>query len=223
MTTESIPMGEAVNWGWNKFKENAVFLVVVQIVALMLPAFVEHFGKAMARNSFMESIIGLVVFIVTTTLELGLVKIALRILDGKPVEFANLFDSFDLVPWYAVVRFLMIVACLIGLFLLIVPGIMLLLRLWFIAYVTYDERPKGVDALQRSIDITRGFTFDLFLFLLLLIGVNILGALCLGVGLFVSLPVSVLATAYVFRHLKAYSDARSAPATAPATPSTPSS
>jgi uncharacterized membrane protein len=215
MTTESIPMGEAFGWGWNKFKENAPLLVAVQFVAIVVPTFVQHFGMSMARNAFMELIINVVVFVVSATAELGLIKIALRILDGRPVEFANLFDSFDRVGWFAVARFIMMVGVGIGLVLLIVPGIVIALRLWFIGYVTIDERPVGLDSLQRSIDVTRGFTVDLFLFMLMLVGINMVGFICLGVGILASLPVSVLATAYVFRHLTAHTGAAAAQAPPP--------
>jgi len=203
MNTESIPMGEAVSWGWIRFKENAPLLVGVQFVALVVPTFVQHFGTAMARGAFMELVINIAAFVVTATLELGLIKIALRIIDGQPVEFAHLFDIFDRVAWFALARFIMMVAVGLGLFLLVVPGVVIALRLWFIGYATIDEHPPGLDTLQRSVEVTRGFTFDLFLFALLLIAINFLGALCFGVGLLVSLPVSLLATAYVYRHLAA--------------------
>jgi len=203
MTTDSIPMGEAISQGWIKFKENAPLLVAAQLVAILVPSFVEYMGNAMDRGAVLEVIVNLAAFLASCTLELGLIKMALRILDGQPVEFANLFDSFNLVGWYGLARFLMMVAVGIGLFLLVVPGIVIALRLWFIGYSTIDERPMGLDCLQRSVEVTRGFTLDLFLFALLLIAINALGALCFGVGLLVSLPVSVLASATVFRHLAA--------------------
>ena len=58
-----------------------------------------------------------------------------------------------------------------------------------------------VSALKRSSAITRGVKWDLFIFGIMFFGLNILGVLCLLVGLFVSIPVSALAVAFVYRKL----------------------
>ena len=94
------------------------------------------------------------------------------------------------------------VAIVMGLVLLIVPGIIMMLRLWFVGYVLVDERTGPIDAIQRSWDITRGHTMDLLVFFLVLVGLNLLGAVCLGIGLLVTIPMSGLAMAFIYRDLK---------------------
>ncbi len=200
MTTDSLPISESVSWAWNRFRENMALLLAVSAVSCIVPALLEWIGEH-AFSGFVEAWMGIVHFIVVTTISLGSAKITLRIRDGKPVEFANLFDSFNRVPWLMLATFIMMMGTFFGVIFLIVPGIIIAIRLWFIAFVTIDEGCNAIDALKRSWDITRGFTFDLFLFCLLLIGVNILGFICLGIGVFVSMPVSWLATAYIFRFL----------------------
>jgi uncharacterized membrane protein len=200
MTTDSLPIGESVSWAWDRFKENMPLLLAVSAVSCFVPAFLEWIEER-AFSGFVESWMGIVHFVVGTTISLGAAKITLRIRDGKPVEFANLFDSFNRVPWLMLATFLMMMGTVFGMLLLIVPGIIIAIRLWFIAFVTIDEGCNAIDALKRSWNLTRGFGFDLFLFALLLIGVNILGFICLGIGVFVSMPVSWLATAYIFRFL----------------------
>jgi len=200
MTTDSLPIGESVSWAWDRFKENTPLLLAVSAVSCLLPAFLEWIGER-AFSGFVEAWMGIVHFVVVTTISLGVAKITLHIRDGKPVEFANLFDSFNRVPWLMLATFLMMFATFFGVLLLIVPGIIIAIRLCFIAFITADEGCNAIDALKRSWNITRGFGFDLFLFALLLIGVNILGFICLGIGVFVSVPVTWLATAYIFRFL----------------------
>ncbi|MDH5627817.1 MAG: hypothetical protein OEY69_05940, partial [Candidatus Krumholzibacteria bacterium] len=75
-------------------------------------------------------------------------------------------------------------------------------RLWFVGFVVVDEAVGPVEAIQRSWDITRGRTMDLFLLFLLLVGLNLLGIVALGVGLLVTVPVSGLSLAFVYRELK---------------------
>ena len=58
-------------------------------------------------------------------------------------------------------------------------------------------------ALSRSADITKGVRMDLFVFGLLIVGLNFLGLLALGVGLLVPAPISMVAGAYVYRQLDA--------------------
>jgi uncharacterized membrane protein len=200
MTTDSIPIGESVSWAWDRFKENAPLLVAVSAVGCFLPWFLE-FIEERALSGIVEFWMGIVHFVVVVTINLGIAKITLRIRDGEPVEFANLFDSFNRVPWLMLATFIVMIASFIGMIFLIVPGIIIALRCWFIALVTVNERCNAIDALQHSWDVTRGFTFDLFLFGLLLIGINILGFICLGIGLLVTFPVSALAVAYIFRFL----------------------
>jgi uncharacterized membrane protein len=89
-----------------------------------------------------------------------------------------------------------------GLILLIVPGIIMMLRLSLIGFVLVDERTGPIDAIQRSWDMTRGHTMDLLVLFIALLGLNILGLCCLFIGLFVTVPMSGLAMAYIYRELK---------------------
>jgi uncharacterized membrane protein len=89
----------------------------------------------------------------------------------------------------------------------------MMLRLWFVGFVLVDERVGPIDAIQRSWDITRGHTMDLLAFFIVLVGLNLLGLICLVVGLLVTIPVSGLAIAHVYRELKPRSVA--APVTPP--------
>jgi len=57
---------------------------------------------------------------------------------------------------------------------------------------------------------------DLFIFFLILVGLNLLGAVCLGVGLLVTVPMSGLAMAHVYRTLKPKAAVASPPGPTPA-------
>jgi uncharacterized membrane protein len=49
--------------------------------------------------------------------------------------------------------------------------------------------------------MTRGNTWNLFFFGILIGLINILGLLCLVVGLFITVPLSMLASAFIYRKL----------------------
>lgn len=86
-------------------------------------------------------------------------------------------------------------------FLLITPGIIVGLRLSMFKYYVIEKNMSPVDSLKASWELTRGKTFDLFLFALARLGVVILGLLVFLVGVLVAVPVVEIAKAKVYKDL----------------------
>jgi uncharacterized membrane protein len=84
---------------------------------------------------------------------------------------------------------------------LIIPGIILSIRLSFFDYLIVDKNSRIVESLKRSWEITKGSTLNLFLLYLLLGLINLLGVFALIVGLFWSIPTTMIAEAFVYRKL----------------------
>ena len=95
----------------------------------------------------------------------------------------------------------MVVLVVAGLFLLIVPGIYVAVRFQFYGFFVVDEKTGPVESLQRSWEVTDGRVWSLLWLDLILVGINILGMLLFLVGLFVTVPITTLALAYVYRQL----------------------
>src|SRR5690606_24140896 len=89
----------------------------------------------------------------------------------------------------------------VGLVLLIVPGVILAVVYAFYGFVIVDRGEPVLAALQRSAELTRGHRGELFLFGVVLLGLNLLGALAFGIGLLITSPVSLIAAGYVYRRL----------------------
>ncbi|MEA3324328.1 MAG: hypothetical protein U9Q37_04220 [Euryarchaeota archaeon] len=64
-----------------------------------------------------------------------------------------------------------------------------------------DKGLGPIDALEKSSEITIGVKWDLFIFGILLGILNLMGFACLVVGLFVTIPVTMVAMAFVYRKL----------------------
>ncbi len=77
------------------------------------------------------------------------------------------------------------------------------IRLSKFPYFIIDKGRNPIDALKDSWAMTRGSTWNLMLFNLLLLLVNLLGALAFGVGLLATIPTTQLAHAFVYRKLSA--------------------
>lgn len=93
------------------------------------------------------------------------------------------------------------VIILLGLILLIVPGIIAGIMLMFVGYLVIEEKLGPIDALKKSIALTKGNRWKLFQLSLLTLGLNILGFLAILVGLFVTVPVSFLMAVHAYRTL----------------------
>jgi uncharacterized membrane protein len=198
-----IPIEKAVRFGWDTFKKNVEFILAVEIAALFAVAIVNWAAALTEKiSAYHEVAIAVADFVLSMIISLGALKIALKYRDGKKVEFANMFDGFGILPAFMAAAVLSSLAVGLGLMFLIVPGIVIGVRFMFYGLVIVEEEVGPIESIQQSIRITSGVGFDLFLFMMLLAAINFLGVLALGLGLFVSIPVSYLATAYVYRDLK---------------------
>jgi uncharacterized membrane protein len=204
MSTQStgIPIGDAVQYGWETFKKNAEFILAVEVAAVVTLAVVNGAaGWLEGISEFHGAVMAFANFVVTMIVHLGAVKIALKYRDRENVEFANMFDSFGLLAAFMAAAVLTDLAVGFGLLFLVVPGIIVAVRFCLAGFLVVDEECGPIEAIQRSIRLTEGVGIDLFLFGMLLMGLNILGMLVFLVGVFVSIPVTILAAAYVYRHI----------------------
>lgn len=133
---------------------------------------------------------------------LAALRIALRLADGRPIGDLDLkvllagYFPFLLTH----ILFGLIVAA--GMILLIVPGFIWGITYGFAPVLVAADGYDPVEALRESRRLTRGHRQALFSFGLLCLGVNILGALALGIGLFVTIPTTVIAMVHVLRRLQ---------------------
>ncbi len=94
-------------------------------------------------------------------------------------------------------------AVMTGLFVIVsvIVSIYIGIRLQFYEFFIVDKNEGVISSLKKSWQITKGNVLKLSFFLLLSAGLNILGSIFFLVGLFVSIPVTMLAYAFVYRKL----------------------
>jgi len=186
-------IGEALSYGWKKLQENLRPLVSAALAILAVNLIFWLLGRG-----FLVSLIG---WFVSLLITLGLIRIALKIVDGEPVETADLFQRADLALPYFVASVIVGVVVGIGLVLLVVPGIYLAVTFGFFGYNIVDKEHGIIESIEQSAAITRAQKWDLFAFGVVLFFFNLAGAIALGVGLLITVPVSMLALAYVYRKI----------------------
>ena len=135
-------------------------------------------------------------------LPIGLIRVAVKLCDGIRPRFRDLFPGPSMVLSYIWGSLILSLASSTGLLLFVIPGVVVLLQGGFFPYFVVDKKAGGWRAIELSRKMTKGSLANLLLFYLLLAGVNILGALCLVVGLFVTVPVTMIAQAFMYRQME---------------------
>lgn len=75
------------------------------------------------------------------------------------------------------------------------------LALWCYPLALVDQDLRGLEPLRESMRLTQGYRLQTFLLWLVLTVINVVGALPCGIGLFITLPLSVLTLAVAYCRL----------------------
>ncbi len=202
-THKHFSKSEAIRYGFEKAKQHLFFFIVLFLIWIVVSALygglnVLFLTQVGSEGSFLTSLIN---WIFSSILTLGMISIALKIVENKKPEYKDLFFlDWKLLFVYIISNLARGLAIVIGLILFIIPGIIIAIKLQFLEYLIVDKK-MGFEAFNKSWEMTKGVKWNLFVFGILLLLINILGVLALFVGLFVTLPLSLIATAFVYRKL----------------------
>lgn len=202
MANHHFSKGEAIRFGWTTTKDNLSLFIKI-----LLPVAFIFIGLGIMREALEESApvasfaISMVSWIFGIFIGMGFIKIVLDLVDGRKPIMDQFFSQrllFFKYFWTSILYGLIVFA---GFLLLIIPGLIWIFKYQFAAYLVIDKGIGPRDAIRRSGRITQGAKWDLFLLSILLQWINMAGILFFVVGLFITIPVSMLATAYVYRTL----------------------
>lgn len=216
---KSFSITDAFRFGWETFKKEWTFYIGITFLVIAISAIARLIAGA-------SGLLGFVLMIGAILLEwwlyAGVTRITLRAHAGLPVSFEMLFgESWDTLYRFALAMIVAGILIVVGYVLLIVPGVIVQVMLLLFAFAIVDKGMGPIDALKESRRLTKGNRWQVFWFLLLMVLANAVGAMLAGVGLLVSLPVSLLALTYVYKALDKRDDVVPAPAPAPAPVETP--
>ena len=94
---------------------------------------------------------------------------------------------------------------IIPIILIIIPSVYISVRLQFYNYFLLDEESGIIESIKRSADISKGYVGELFLLGAVLSIIILISIIPLGLGLIFSIPLSTMATSYVYLKMKATS------------------
>jgi hypothetical protein len=202
MKTKKFYRGEAIRFGWTTMKTNLWFFIGLLILMVALGIFPGIIAGVVSKKApILSSLISVGSWVLQIIIQMGLIRIALKFCDNEEGEYADLFSCYRLFFKYLLGTILYALIIVGGLMLLIVPGIIWAIKYQFFTYFIVDKGLGPIESLKRSSAITKGSKWNLFVFASLIMGINLLGALCLLIGLFATIPTSMVAMAFVYRKL----------------------
>jgi len=202
---------EAISFGWEQAKDKLLFLAGLAIIVFGVPSLLSYVGVELRPlTPVTAALFDIASMIVQFILDIGFVYILLKIHDKQEYAYKDLFAKARLFVRYIFATILYFLVVLLGLILLVIPGIVWGIKYSFYLYAILDKGLGAQDALSLSGKITKGSKWNLFFFGLLLGLINIAGAIVLGVGLLVTVPLTALAWTFAYRKLLASYERRSA-------------
>jgi uncharacterized membrane protein len=161
--------------GWAVLKRFALELLAVGVVWALL---------GLPTGYLKESVFGLAYHVlVLGPVSFGGMYAFLRAARGERPEVNDLFAPFRSDYWQVVLANVLVGAIVsIGFVLLIVPGVIALVRLAWVAYLVVEERRPALEALRESWERTRGHGGAIFGIELLALPLVLVGLALLVVG-----------------------------------------
>ena len=90
----------------------------------------------------------------------------------------------------------------IPILIIIIPLVYISLRLQFYDYFLVDGESNIVEAVKKSMAITKGYVMELFLLGAVMSIIVLVSIIPLGAGLFISIPLATMVNTYVYQKLK---------------------
>lgn len=197
---EQFSIKEAFSYAWETFKQNWQLFLIISIISAVISSPQNKIDRPYSIEPIM-TLVGLIFVVLSILVSIGKLKVTLRVYDKEKPEVLDIFRYFRYFWRYLGAGILYGLLVTAGFILLIVPGIIWAIKYSQIFNLIVDKDMTIMESFKKSGQLTAKVKWQLFLFGLACLGVIILGAIALGVGIFVAMPVTWIAGVYVYRHL----------------------
>jgi hypothetical protein len=201
-------IGEILSLAFEGFKRTWGVLIgafVVDAILTQIPGGISNgivasgaIDQGSAAQVIIQLVLTLVGLAVGAFMASGLLKIYITAARGGQPNFGDLFSGGSKMFSILAVQILMGLAILLGLILLVVPGIILALGLSYSTYFVADADMGPIDAMKASWAATTGSKAKLFLFGFVAFFIAMGGVLACCVGVFPAVAITALAQAMIY-------------------------
>jgi len=201
---------------FNLFKANWGILLGSLFIVVLVSVLFSPLTKRMDMVGVLATFASIAVDVV---LQVGLLRIALDIVDGKQVHISQLVSEYRIALRYFGATILYMLIMLGGMLLFIVPGVIWAIMFGQYRFFIIDQRLGVMDSFRASARVTKGAKLQLFGFGLLVMLLLFASVVAFGLGLLVTIPMAVVIGPLLYRRLLA-AHAESASAARTAEPGT---
>ena len=199
-----ISIRQAFNFAWPVFKRRFGLFTAVLLTIFGAWAALEIAVIAGQRFGILLWVVMHLAFLIFVAgIEVGLLQICFALYEGREPTFADIFTHLALGPKFLAGQMIYLLMVVIGLLLLVLPGVYLSVRYALFGFCMVAGETNLRRSFQQSAILSTGAEAYLLRILVALLVLNALGASLLGFGLLVTVPLSVLMMTAVYQQLSA--------------------
>ena len=208
---ERFSVRDSLLYGWRTFQDALPFFVGIAALILGISFILGFVSDELTRAgadgwSFAVDALSL---LVAFAVEAGFIALLLSVYDRKQYRYKNFSVSVPTILRYIAASVLYALIVLLGLVLLVVPGLVWAVTYGFYGYAVVDKGLSAAEALSYSRAITKGKRWRIFALSAFVIAANMAGMMFFGIGLLITIPITALAWTRAYRALSAaYEHAR---------------
>ncbi|MCA9352376.1 hypothetical protein KC866_03220 [Patescibacteria group bacterium] len=203
---QTFSIGDLFRSAWQTYKENWTLFIVVGVV-FALVGMLGNLGVSVNHMTGMvhqSPVIGLLAWLLQVYIGLGFIRFLLNMVDGRVYKLEDLFkgaQSFEHYAYFVVVVMLYSAFVGLGTLLLVIPGLVALIGFTFAQYLVAEQKADIFESFKESWRMTKGNRWKIFWLMIVVVFFNLFGLLALVVGLAITIPMSYLVYAYLYRTL----------------------
>lgn len=191
----------AINYGWETFKKMPGYLIGLVAIVILISILPSISQAALGEMKFAAMVAYFAGIVLQLIVSLGLIKVLIAIYNGAKPNYGMLFDEANKIGRYFIASILYALIVVGGLLLFIVPGIIWSIKYKFYPYFIVEKNAGIWESMMLSGQATDGNKWTLLGLGIVLGLINLGGALLLGLGLLVTVPVTMLAGVYAYKVL----------------------
>ena len=197
-----ISVSKAVNFGWYAFKKNYLLFSAVLLTTFAAWIGLEIVVIVGQRFGILLWTVAHLAFLVFfASVEIGFLQICLGLYDGRKPRFADCFADWSLGLKFLAGQIFFVLMVAVGLLLLVVPGVYVGVRYALFGFCMAAGETDLLESFRQSAILSAGKWAALLGIFAVLLLLNVLGASLLGLGLFITIPLSGLISTAIYRQL----------------------
>jgi len=183
-------MGTYIERGWEIVKKNLGLMIGFTILYLIITSISSLSGNS---GSALSVVVSLGVYFITPALTAGFYIFIQRTEKNEHPTFGLFFKGFDFFLPLFLVSFIGGILTVIGLILLVIPGIYLAVAFSMGSLFVVFYKLDFWQSLESSRKIVSKRWWSFLLFFIVLFAINVAGLLALGVGILITIPLTFAA------------------------------